>query len=537
MTATPIDARTLASFLADGEEIALLDLREEGLFGEGHAFFASSLPYSRLELDIRRLVPRLATRIVLAGEPATDIRGARRLSTLGYQAVHRLEGGVAAWAAAGNPLFSSIYVPSKAFAEAVEHAYHTPSIKAEALRKLQDEKADLVILDSRTVDEFTRFHVPGAISCPSAELVHRFSDLVPSPETFVVVSCAGRTRGIIGAQALINAGVPNRVVALEGGTQGWKLAGLPVESGRTAIYGDISEKALRGAQSRAAALARRFGVKSITVETLAAWQADDSRSLHVFDVRTPEEYHRGHIRDAVSVPGGQLVQTFDSWVATRHARIVLVDDQAVRAVVTAHWLLQLGHDVAVLHYDPSGVELTTVDGVAPAAAPAPAIVLAPIFAGARLANGAIALSTDASAGFRSAHVAGARWINRSRLDEITATLPRAAQVVIFGADEAVSQLAALDLAEARPDLDLAVVRGHARDWIDGGLTVEACADTPPDAARIDFLFWLHDRHTGNAEASRAYLAWEEDLPRQIGSPEKAGYRFGPLAPDARQAIA
>ena len=89
------------------------------------------------------------------------------------------------------------------------------------------------MLDSRPLDEYARFHVPGAVTCPGAELTLRFADLVPEPDALVVVSCAGRTRGIIGAQSLLTAGIPNPVMSLEGGTQGWRLAGLDLEGGMT----------------------------------------------------------------------------------------------------------------------------------------------------------------------------------------------------------------------------------------------------------------------------------------------------------------
>jgi len=46
---------------------------------------------------------------------------------------------------------------------------------------------------------------------PGAELVYRIRELAPDPNTFVVVNCAGRTRSIVGAQTLIDAGIPNRV--------------------------------------------------------------------------------------------------------------------------------------------------------------------------------------------------------------------------------------------------------------------------------------------------------------------------------------
>jgi rhodanese-related sulfurtransferase len=125
----------------------------------------------------------------------------------------------AAWAAAGLELFSGVNVPSKAFGEFVEHASKTPSIGADELDRLMRAGADMVVLDSRPFDEYSRVSIPTATNVPGAELVLRVRDLAPSPATLVVVNCAGRTRSIIGAQSLINAGVPNKVVALRNG--GW----------------------------------------------------------------------------------------------------------------------------------------------------------------------------------------------------------------------------------------------------------------------------------------------------------------------------
>ncbi|HJT08022.1 MAG TPA: hypothetical protein VJ747_13910, partial [Stellaceae bacterium] len=53
-----IDVATLRRWLADGGEIALLDVREEGEHAGGHPLLAVNLPYSRLELGIAGLVPR-----------------------------------------------------------------------------------------------------------------------------------------------------------------------------------------------------------------------------------------------------------------------------------------------------------------------------------------------------------------------------------------------------------------------------------------------------------------------------------------------
>src|SRR3984893_6735206 len=118
-----VSPRALKAMLADGGELALLDVREELLFSRGHLLHARSLPLSRAELRIRALVPRRATRVVLVDDDdGLAQRAAETLARLGYSDVAILEGGIAAWTAAGFELFSGINVPSKAFGEFIEHA-------------------------------------------------------------------------------------------------------------------------------------------------------------------------------------------------------------------------------------------------------------------------------------------------------------------------------------------------------------------------------------------------------------------------------
>ena len=147
---------------------------------------------------------------------------------LGWADVTVLEGGVAAWP---HTRYSGVNVPSKAFGEWVERRFGTPHLTAVELHERFERGERMVVLDSRPLREFRRMSIPGAVDCPGAELVYRVHDLLDDDATTVVVNCAGRTRSIIGAQSLRNAGVPNPVFALEGGTMGWELAGFGVTSG------------------------------------------------------------------------------------------------------------------------------------------------------------------------------------------------------------------------------------------------------------------------------------------------------------------
>jgi len=147
-----VTASQLRAMLQDGGELALLDVREAGQFGESHLLFATPVPYSRLELDVSALVPRVTARIVLCddGDSGTGRVAARRLRTLGYTQVSVLDGGTQGWAAAGYTLFKGVNVPSKLFGELVEHEYHTPRVTVWELAEMRARRIYLAMV----VDEY-----------------------------------------------------------------------------------------------------------------------------------------------------------------------------------------------------------------------------------------------------------------------------------------------------------------------------------------------------------------------------------------------
>ncbi|MGQ4808687.1 Thiosulfate sulfurtransferase GlpE [Candidatus Entotheonellaceae bacterium PAL068K] len=515
-----VDTTTLKRMLTDTHELALLDVREAGQFGEGHLLFAVPVPYSYLEARLDTLLPRRSTRTVLVdGGDGVAERAATRMTALGYGDIAILAGGIDAWAAAGYEIFKGVNVPSKAFGEVVEHTAHTPSISADELHARLERGDDLVIVDGRTPAEFHRMHIPRAMSVPNAELIYRIYDIAPSPDTTVVVNCAGRTRSIIGAQTLINAGIPNQVVALRAGTMGWSLAGYDLEHGTMRSFPEVSPEGFDKARSMANNLAETYGVKRIERVTLDAWRQDDSRSLYVLDPREQAEYEAGHLPGAVHAPGGQLVQATDAWVAVRGARLVLTDDTEVRAITTAHWLLQMGWEVYVLAGGIGAAAMETgplprrVLGIADA----PVDTRTPhALADALIRGEAIAVDVGHSMDYRKHHLPGARWAIRPRFADWLAELPPGMRLVLYSEHETRARLVAIDL-KALWQTPVAVLAGGREAWMAAGLPVESSPDTPPDAACIDYLFFVHDRHQGNQQAMRDYLSWEEALPAQIAA--------------------
>jgi cystathionine beta-lyase len=521
MTQT-ITPQQLQNWLFDGQEIALFDVREHGQYGEAHLFHGVNLPYSRLELEVRRLAPNPGVRLAIYDQDGGDVaaRAAQRLHALGYSRVHVLEGGADGWQAAGLQLFAGVHVPSKAFGEIVEEASHTPHISATELAAWQAKGEPLVVLDGRPFDEYRKMTIPGSICCPNGELGYRLPNLVTDDTTPIVVNCAGRTRSIIGAQTLIDLGVKNPVYALENGTQGWYLADLPLEHGSTRRYSDVSPNASLDAQRTAAQqLAQRAGVETVNAERVAQWAEDASRSVFLCDVRTPEEFALGSLPGAQHTPGGQLIQSTDLYVGVRQARIVLVDADGVRAPIVASWLRQLGHEAYVLDGGiHSGLALASTE---PAVTPSlPTISASELFDAVK-DNAVAVIDLRPGMAFRKGHIEGARWSIRPLLAEQVAaeTLP----LVLIADTPALADIAAQELPDAQRQ-QVRVLAGGLAAWQAAGLALVEDADTPSNAQCIDFLFFTHDRHSGNKDAARQYLAWEIGLIGQMTEQEIASLK-------------
>jgi len=522
MSAT-INSGTLQKWLQDKQEIALFDIREAGQFGEGHLFFAVPLPYSRLEIDVFRLAPRQNVRLVLVDEgDGLSEKAARLLAGLGYTSVHILADGVRGWAAAGYTLFKGVNVPSKTFGELVEHAYATPHISAGELNAWRNAGKKFALLDGRTVEEHRKMTIPGSVSCPNGELAYRIRTLVDDETTPIVINCAGRTRSILGAQTLRNLDLHNPVVALENGTQGWYLAGLQLEHDSDERYSDVVPEDLSQERAAAESLRRRFNIPALTRGQAQAWVDDKEKTTFVFDIRTESEFAGRTLPGAAHAPGGQLIQATDQYLGVRNSRLILLDHEQVRAPVVASWLYQLGFEVAILE---SGIETALRLPVTNRAHQA--IASAHITDVARQLEQGTALLIDirSSAAYRREHIAGSRWSIRPRLASLLASLPvPPATVVLIAESASLAALAAQDLRDA----------GVSQvEWAEGlstfkaaGFPVRSYGALPADADRIDYLFFVHDRHEGNREAAEQYLAWETALIGQCRHDELNAFRIG-----------
>ena len=194
----------VAAALADGA--AVLDLRAPRPFARGHLPGALNLQFNRADLADRAelLLPRDRPLIVHA-EPEPIARvAAQLLGDAGFDVAGSLEGGLAAWQAAGHPIAE------------------LPLLDVDELRASLGE---LGVLDVRERFEYRHGHVPGARLLPSGEAWSRL-DEVPAGRPVAVI-CGDQTRSVAVASMLQRAARDARLVM--GGMVDWLERGYPVE--------------------------------------------------------------------------------------------------------------------------------------------------------------------------------------------------------------------------------------------------------------------------------------------------------------------
>ena len=356
------------------------------------------------------LLPRRDVPVVVFGAAdgeADEAVGA--LAGLGFTDVAPLAGGLAAWVAGGGELFTDVNAPSKAFGELVEALAATPSVAADELHGWLAAGADLAL--------GRRPHVRGAphddrararAARPAPSSWRGPASFAPDPATTIVVHCAGRTRSIIGAQSLVDAGVPNRVVALRDGTIGWMLAGLELTLGDTASV-DLVTPPSAESRRRAADVAARAGVPTVDVAVVDALLDDRRRTVYRIDVRARDEHVTGHPA-GFALGAGRPARAGDG----RRGAGARCGGRAVRRPRRAG-----AHDRGVA--GPDGLGRPRADGGAARPGPPPPGARRAARRGvgrrrrARRADAGTVVDVSLSTAYAAGHVPGAVWTTRREL--------------------------------------------------------------------------------------------------------------------------
>jgi len=185
------------------------------------------------------------------------------------------------------------------------------------------------------------------------------------------------------------------------------------------------------------------------------------------------------------------VQATDQYIGVRGSRVIVFDDDGVRAPVVASWLYQLGYESAVLAH---GVNAAIKASAPPRTLPAHALpVLDANLLRALYAQAPDALRIDLreSAEYARGHAEGAAWSIRPRLPATLDRLGAAPDqpVILIASEPHVANLAGQDLLAAGYRHVYRLAEGY-RTWQAAGLPEAAEPVGLPPEARIDYLFFV-----------------------------------------------
>lgn len=523
-----ISAGDLHVALLHNTEFAIIDVREARFYAQAHINLAAHFALSSLEPQILHAIPRKSVPIIVVDDEGALTGEAQRaaevLASLSFTDVRLLQGGIRAWQANGYSVGTGYNTLVKTFADLAHARYSTPTLTPAQLQARLDSGQATTIIDCRPEYEYQKNTVGQAYNVPGAELALYDFDRADEAGHLYVISCFSRTRGIVGTTTLARLDHLPNVAFLEDGIMASFLHGLPVGPGNTQLPPPWQIKSDVVLRQQADRIVQRHGLSVIDHTRYLNFLSErDERSLYVFDIRPEASYRAGHLAHAVSVPGGQLLMTYDAQVPVHNARIVLVDDGYLkRAAVSAFWLSHFDNaEIHLLALDEASVSLTTA--TIPAVHPETVDWLTPQAAQQRLADGLQVLDVGPSLDYEQGHLPGAHFILRSWLPTWLETRPQG-PVLLTSPDGVNAAYGANSLREA--GVEAYALKGGTQAWRSAGLAIEVDFSLEQRLSPFYDDWGSTMRATVNREQIfRDYLTWERSLGHDIPRDDTVNFHW------------
>jgi len=486
-----------ATLYERGEPFALIDTRERRDYVNGQWFGSTHIPLSVLAQKITRMVPDQSFPIHLldwqddASSAATDL-----LIRLGYHKVSRCTTNPAD--TFGHGYVKGEFVWSKAFGEVVAHTSGLPEITpAEYLAHHKTAH----LFDVRPTAEYTQFTIPGSRSLPNSLLLANMNELEQSSE-MALLHCAGRTRSIIGACTLKAAGYEGPFAIFKGGTQAWQLDGFEREFNASTLFATETEDIT---PARDFLNKWRIQFESIDNNDLRTYLATNEHAL-LFDVSDDAATGQLLENNITKISGTNLIQQTDRSIACYHVPVILFDHgSGSRAAFAAYWLTSMGFSVSVVFLKEKLADVRFEDQGQTERENTYEELSTSQLLNHRDAHSDI-IDFRPSSEFTKGHLKGSRWANISEL--LAGESSASAACIVIGNG----------IAHSGDTADLLTSRGWQVNGIynwdsnecDQSELETSTIDVPTDQCAL-----FAERHHGNMQDSRDYLAWEEALPEQI----------------------
>jgi rhodanese-related sulfurtransferase len=520
----------LARLLECDGVYACIDVRERGEFALEQIAETTPLARGTLEYRVQKMIPSKSVPVVVCCDDGRRSElAALTLSQMGYRDVQLLAGGLAAWKKSGLATRQGWGVGGKEYGEKIAITEVVPHITAENLSLFRRRGEKVVVVDVRTEEEYLRGHVPGAVNVPGGQLLLQIPELLHNDDSLVVVSCAGRTRGILGAQLLREAGIRN-ACALLNGAMGWRLTGYELEVGPSHHqFGNAGMRSSPWVEEATRRLAKNDNVRSVPCEEVKQIMASE-KIYYLIDVRLPKEFRSEHVNGSINLPMGQIALAYENFIAVRQATLFVVADDEIRSVWAAALFQRLGfRNVLVVKggiqamaehgfslEDEKAETEMEVFGLADARMLASGLVPTRLREYATTAGSVVILDVRGSGEYASGHIQGAHWLARGKLElGIHTKVSDKARKIVTVCDSGIRSSLAAGTLKSLGYRDVSYLEGGLRAWQREGIGLQDGldgADVTREEAQADFGHTLWTGALGKSEADmKRYLSWEESL--------------------------
>lgn len=102
------------------------------------------------------------------------------------------------------------------------------SITAEEVKRALENKADVIVIDVRTREEYSEGHINGSILLPVDTVHKKIVSIIPDKNKIVYVHCRSGTRSKRAVKIMEKMGYTN-IFNMQGGFLAWEQLGLPVK--------------------------------------------------------------------------------------------------------------------------------------------------------------------------------------------------------------------------------------------------------------------------------------------------------------------
>ncbi len=280
---TIIDLKAFSEYavIPTRDDVVVIDSRPARKYDEGHIPGALSIPDTFFDKKTA-LLPKDKSHLVIFYCGGVDCplshKSAFKAEKLGYTNIKVFAEGDPAWTKAGKLV----------------------SISEVVVKELIESKANVMIVDARPTRVFEEGAVPTAVNIPDT-FFDKMKDRLPAAkDTPLVFYCGGNKcplspKSAEKAKAL---GYTN-VKLFQAGYPAWKQA-----YGAAPVAGATAAPATKPAQA-----AIEAGPKgdTITVASFNKIMEKAPGSIHVVDVRDASEFAKGHMKGALNIPVGDMM--------------------------------------------------------------------------------------------------------------------------------------------------------------------------------------------------------------------------------------